>query len=540
MGLSGNIVIKSIILAFALTLLSCSKSEDKPNIVLIMADDMGFSDIGCYGGEIETPNLDRLASEGIRFIQFYNNARCCPTRAALLTGLYPHQAGLGHMVDGVVRDGGYYGEINRNCVTIAEVLGSSGYSTYMSGKWHVSRSVRPEDKRNWPLQRGFDDFFGTITGAGSFYDPATLTHMNEPIEANSGFYYTDAISDTACAFIESHCRKRKEIPFFLYVAYTAPHWPLHAPDEVIQKYQKLYEQGWDLLRQKRFDRLKELGIMGYDLVLSDRDSRVPEWKSVEEKEWQARRMATYAAQVDIMDQGIGRIVQTLREEKQLDNTLILFLSDNGGCAEGWNSETEWVRRYAPEFNFDGVELQFGNNPSIIPGPDSTYASYETEWSNLSNTPFRWYKHYGHEGGVASPFIMHWPNSLDDKNSLRNQVTGIIDIMATIVDVTGAEYPELYNGNAIIPMEGLSLIDAAINNSPLDRDAYYFEHEWNRYIRKGKWKLVALWNGDWELYDMEKDRTELNDLSDEYPQLVEELRDEWERWAWRTGVLPNDR
>jgi len=184
-----------------------------------------------------------------------------------------------------------------------------------------------------------------------------------------------------------------------------------------------------------------------------------------------------------------------------------------------------------------VELYFGNHPAIIPGADTTYSSYETEWANLSNTPFRWYKHYGHEGGVASPFIMHWPEKLEDKNSLRKQITGIIDIMATIVDATGTKYPELYNGNAIIPLEGLSLMDAAINNAPVDRDAYYFEHEWNRYIRKGKWKLVALGNSDWELYNMEIDRTELNDLSDQYPDLVKELKDDWERWAWRTGVLP---
>jgi len=537
MVLSEKKIVLFFTLAFALYTISCTNNDDKPNIILIMADDMGFSDIGCYGGEIETPNLDLLASEGIRFTQFYNNARCCPTRAALLTGLYPHQTGLGHMVDGVVREGGYYGEITRNCLTIAEVLRSSGYSTYMSGKWHVSRSTTAENKSNWPLQRGFDRFFGTITGAGSYYDPSTLTLMNEPVKAGPDFYYTNAISDSACMFIREHGIVNPDKRFFLYVAYTAPHWPLHAPEHTINKYQDIYEQGWDKLRDIRFKKQKELGIFEENLEMSARDTRVPSWELVQEKEWQARRMATYAAQVEIMDQGIGQIVETLREEKQLENTLIFFLSDNGGCAEGWNPETQWVRRYAPECNFDGVELHFGNKPSIIPGPDTTYSSYETEWANLSNTPFRWYKHYGHEGGVASPFIMHWPEVLDDKNSLRKQVAGIIDIMATIVDVTGAEYPELYNGNTIIPLEGLSLVNAAINNSPVDREAYYFEHEWNRYIRKGKWKLVALGNGEWELYDMEIDRTELNDLSDQYPELVQELKDDWEIWAWRTGVLP---
>ena len=320
MVLSVKNIVPLFILAYALSLISCNKNDDKPNIVLIMADDMGFSDIGCYGGEIETPNLDMLASEGIRFTQFYNNARCCPTRAALLTGLYPHQTGLGHMVDGVVRPGGYYGEITRSCVTIAEVLGASGYSTYMSGKWHVSRSTSSADKSNWPVQRGFDRFFGTITGAGSFYDPSTLTVMNEPVKAGPGFYYTDAISDTACMFLREHDRDNTDKPFFIYVAYTAPHWPLHAPDETINKYQEMYEEGWDILRKTRFAKQKELGIFGKNLEMSERDLRVPSWESVEEKEWQARRMATYAAQVDIMDQGIGRIVETLREEKPVSYT----------------------------------------------------------------------------------------------------------------------------------------------------------------------------------------------------------------------------
>mgnify|MGYP001089681393 CR=1 FL=1 len=529
---------KVVLISFMIALIaSCTKNIERPNIILIMADDMGFSDIGYYGGEIETPNLDRLASEGIRFTQFYNNARCCPTRASLLTGLYPHQTGLGHMVDGVVREGGYYGEINRNCVTIAEVLGASGYSTYMSGKWHVSRSVTPEDKSNWPLQRGFDRFFGTITGAGSFYNPATLTLMNEPVNAKKGFYYTDAISDTACAFIQNHMYISPDKPFFLYVAYTAPHWPLHAPEEIINKYQELYEKGWDVLRQERYDKLLEMGIIDKKIKLSPRDKNVTAWEAVKEKKWQARRMATYAAQVDIMDNGIGRIIKTLENTNQLANTIIFFLSDNGGCAEGWTAETEWVRRYAPEANFDNVKLHFGNKPGIIPGSDTTYSSYETEWANLSNTPFRWYKHYGHEGGVASPFIIHWPEKIKNLNGLRHQVSGIIDIMATIVDITGAEYPETYNGNAIIPLEGISLYEAATDNSSTGRESYCFEHEWNRYIRKGKWKLVALYNGDWELYDMGNDRTELNNLADKYPDLVNDLKDEWERWAWRTGVMP---
>lgn len=517
-----------------------TREANRPNVIVIMADDMGFSDIGSYGGEISTPALDNLASEGIRFTQFYNNARCCPSRAALLTGLYPHQTGLGGMVDGVIRDGGYSGEISRNTVTIAEALGEAGYKSYMSGKWHVSRSSTPDDKSNWPLQRGFDRYFGTITGAGSFYDPGTLTWMNDPVKATPGFYYTDAISDSAAMFINDHGKTGKDDPFFLYVAYTAPHWPLHAPEEVINKYEDLYSAGWDRLREERMIRLKESGIIGEDIVLSERDRRVLPWDSVPEKEWQVRRMATYAAMVEIMDQGIGRIVEALENNGMKENTLVFFLSDNGGCAEGWNMQTEWIRRYGPTHTFDGVEVRFGNDPSIMPGPDSTYTSYSTEWANLSNTPFRWYKHYGHEGGVASPLIMNWPEGLNEGNALRRQVSGIIDIMATILEVTGADYPELYNGNAIIPIEGVSLFGAAADNKPIDREALYFEHEGNRYIRKGEWKLVSLGNREWELYDMEKDRSETNNLAADYPQLVKEMKDEWERWAWRTGVLPKPR
>lgn len=516
---------------------SCVRSPEKPNIILIMADDMGYSDIGCYGGEVNTPNINRLAEEGVIFSQFYNSARCCPTRAALLTGLYPHQAGLGHMVDGVVRDGGYYGELNNSSLTIAEVLSASGYSTYMSGKWHVSRSVLPGDKHNWPMQRGFQRFFGTITGAGSFYDPATLTSMNTPIKAGKGFYYTDAISDTAVVYIKDHIETKEKKPFFLYVAYTAPHWPLHAPESEIEKYEDIYLQGWDKLRQDRFTKMKKLDIINEQITLSDRHEGIADWSDVDNKEWQARRMAVYAAQIDIMDQGIGRIVSILEHNEELDNTLILFLADNGGCAEDWDSETEWIRRYAPKVNHNGEPLQFGNNPDIVPGPDNTYSSYTKEWANLSNTPFRWFKHYGHEGGVATPFIMHWPEGIEAQQDIRRQVSGVIDILPTILSVSGAKYPEMHNGNNITPVAGISLIDAARFNLDLDRDSYFFEHEWNRSIRKGKWKLVALWDGDWELYNMETDRTETENLAIEYPDIVITLAEEWEGWAWRTGVLP---
>ncbi|MEC9092570.1 MAG: sulfatase-like hydrolase/transferase, partial [Planctomycetota bacterium] len=309
-------------------------SDSRPNVIIMMADDMGFSDIGCYGGEIRTPALDGLAKNGVRFTQFYNTGRCCPTRAALLSGLYSHQAGVGWMMADNGHDG-YRGELNRNCLSIAEVLKTAGYATYMSGKWHVTKDVRPDgDKSNWPRQRGFDRFFGTIHGAGSFFDPNSLTLENTQIAPKENFYYTDAISDQAIQYIDEHDRNN---PFFMYVAYTAPHWPMHALPEDIQRYKGRYDDGWDALRGQRFARQKQMGLIDKNWKLTPRDEGVPVWPQEKEKDWQIRRMEVYAAMVDRMDLGIGRIVNKLKEEDQLDNTLILFLADNGGCAEEYGS-----------------------------------------------------------------------------------------------------------------------------------------------------------------------------------------------------------
>ncbi|MBN1846876.1 MAG: sulfatase-like hydrolase/transferase, partial [Sedimentisphaerales bacterium] len=283
----------------------------RPNIILIMSDDMGYSDIGCYGSEIETPNLDALAANGLRFTQFYNTARCCPTRASLLTGLYPHQAGIGHMMEDR-KLAGYRGDLNPNCLTIAEVLKLAGYRTYMTGKWHVTPCRRDQlSKHNWPCQRGFDRFFGTIHGAGSFYDPNTLTRDNEFIVPDEDFYYTDAISDNAVRFLQDHHNSDGDRPFFLYVAYTAAHWPLHALPKDIAKYRGKYDQGWDALRRQRLERMVELGLVDAKWRLSERDESVPAWQDARRKDWHARRMEVYAAMIDNMDQGIGRIVKTL-------------------------------------------------------------------------------------------------------------------------------------------------------------------------------------------------------------------------------------
>ena len=518
-------------------------SGSRPNIVLIMADDMGFSDIGCYGGEIRTPNLDRLADSGLRFTHFHNTARCCPTRASLLTGLYPHQAGIGHMMADRGTDG-YRGDLNKNCVTIAEVLGLAGYSTYMSGKWHVTRFLENNGpKHNWPLQRGFDRFFGTITGAGSFWEPMTISSGNDHLKAlPEGFYYTDAISDHAVQFIREHHKDKPDAPFFLYIPYTAPHWPLHAKERDIAKYKGKYDKGWDRLRAERYERMIAMGIIDPFWKLTRRDHRVPPWEEAENKEWQARRMEVYAAQVDSMDQGIGRIIRELENQRLLDNTLILFLSDNGGCAEEiTDSWRAWIigggEYVGTAKTQDGKLIQIGNDPAYMPGPYDTYQSYGIPWANVSNTPFRLYKHWVHEGGVATPLIVHWPDRLKAHGKFRRQHGHLIDIMATCVDVAGASYPAEFKGQPITPMEGRSLVPA-FGDNPIDREALYFEHERNRAVLAGEWKLVARGeDGPWELYDVAKDRTETVDLAAQFPGKVEEMAKMWQAWAERTGVIP---
>jgi len=527
--------------AAALTMPGCTNAFQslggkgkRPNIILIMADDMGYSDIGCYGGEIRTPNLDRLAAGGLRFTQFYNTARCCPTRASLMTGLYQHQTGVGHMMNDRGYDG-YRGDLNNRCVTIAEVLKQAGYSTYMSGKWHVTKSVKPDgDKHNWPLQRGFDRFFGTIHGAGSFYDPYSLTRDNTQIHPDSDdFYYTNAISDNAVKFIREHTASN---PFFMYVAYTAPHWPMHALPRDIAKYKGRYARGWDALRAQRHKRMIEMGIVEGKWKLTERDSRVPPWEQAENKQWHQRRMEVYAAMVDCLDQGIGRIVSELKAGNagSFENTLIFFLADNGGCAE--EILPTWKGLHFPETTRDGRPVRQGNDPSVMPGPEDTYQSYGIPWANASNTPFRLYKHWVHEGGIATPLIAHWPSNMKARGELCHQPGHLIDIMVTCIDVAGAKYPSRYKGHKITPMEGKSLLPA-FDNKPIELQALYWEHEGNRAIRKGKWKLVSKYPGRWELYDLEADRTELNNLADKHPGLVRELAAMYNAWSKRSLVVP---
>ena len=520
--------------------------SDRPNIVIMLNDDMGFSDIGCYGGEIETPNLDRLAAGGLRYTQFYNTARCSPSRASLLTGLHPHQTGIGILTYSTGPEG-YAGNLSRNSVTIAEVLKQRGYRTYLSGKWHVASSLtQPSDA--WPLQRGFDEFFGTIIGAGSFYNPNTLTRDNDNIEAeaerDASFFYTDAISDQAVEFIRKHEREDPEAPFFMYVAYTAPHWPLHAHEQDIAKYKGRFDAGWDRLREERLARLVKSGIIHPSWQLTERDPTQPPFDEADHRDWRLRCMEVYAAQIDRMDQGIGRVIAALEETGRFENTLIVFLSDNGGCAEDIPPGVT-ARELVDELMIAkattraGEPVRFGNYPEIMPGGEDTYQSYGTAWANLSNTPFRLYKHWVHEGGIATPLILHWPRGIAQAGELRHRPGQLTDIMATVLDVSGATYPDMHQGHAVPPCEGESLVRSFASDDR-ERGPLFWEHEGNAAVRVGKWKLVRKYPGPWELYDTEADRTEMHDLAERHPQRVAEMSALYAAWAERCGVIPREK
>jgi arylsulfatase A-like enzyme len=501
-------------------------ASERPSIVIIMADDMGFSDIGSYGGEIRTPNLDRLAHNGLRFSQFYNAARCCPTRAALLTGLYPHQAGVGHMVQDRGRPG-YLGRLNERCVTIAEVLGAAGYQTIMSGKWHVTPydySAEPQLHRDsWPTRRGFRHFFGTLAGAGSYFTPVSLMERERFIEPGEGFYYTDAINDYAARRVA----EAEPGPLFLYVAHVAPHWPLHALPEDIELYAGVYDVGWDELRARRHARLLETRLVDPDWPLTPRDDRVPAWSEASDRDWESHRMAVYAAQVDRMDRGIGRIVEALERTGRLENTLILFLADNGGCAEIIQG-TDTRHGHFP---------RGGTRPEIRPGGPDTYAAYGVGWANASNTPFRLYKQWVHEGGIASPLVAHWPKGIADRGAIRQQVGHVVDLMATSLDIAGVEYPTEFQGRAITPLEGISLVPAFADETLVRPQGLFWEHMGHRAVRIGDWKLVAERGQPWELYNLRADRTETEDLAERSPERVRTLVEAWEAWAERARVEP---
>ena len=526
---------------------------EKPNILLILADDMGFSDIGCYGSEIRTPTLDALGEGGLRYTQMYNSARCCPSRAALLTGLNPHQAGVGWMTTTLPdTTDAYQGYLNDRCVTIAEVLRGAGYRTFLSGKWHVGNAYDAQRPDTWragepgwptPTQRGFDDFFGTLDGAGSFWNPHSLMAGESYIRPDSpDFYYTDAIGDNAVARIESALAANAPspfpFPFFGYVAFTAPHWPLHAPEEEVARYASLYRCGWDAIRTARHESQRDSGLVDRRWTISPRD---PESWSFDESrypDWEALRMAVYAAQIDRMDQAIGRMVSTLQNHDALANTLIFFLSDNGGCAEFLQEDT--LAPAPHRYNMptvDGRPMRVGNLPHLKPGPADTFMSYDLPWANASNTPFRRYKSWVHEGGISTPFIAHWPDGIAGASVFHSPVH-ITDIMPTCVEVAGARYPDSAGEHAIQPMEGVSLAPSFRDDHWQRGQPIWFEHEGNRAVRDGPWKLVNRHPGRWELYNIDDDRTEQNNLVESERHRVRNMTAYWERQADRVGYAPN--
>ncbi|MDO5980198.1 arylsulfatase [Flavivirga spongiicola] len=508
---------------------NCEKKEkiekDKPNIIVIMADDIGYSDLGCYGGEIATPNLDLLAKNGIRFNKIYNSSRCCPTRASLLTGLYPHNAGIGGMTVAAGKEGPegpYQGYLSRKSVTIAEALSASGYNSYLSGKWHVGEGIE-----NWPLKRGFKRYFGLISGASSYFEVIKNQERKRQMVLDSlpweppakGFYMTDAITDYAIEWMHD-ADKTKETPFFLYVAYTAPHWPLHALPEDIAKYKGTYNIGWDSLRLRRFKKLKDLHLIDAHAQLSKRPNSIPAWEDVDNKEDWVRRMEVYAAMVDRMDQGVGKIIETLKSQGQLENTLILFLSDNGGSDEN-------------------IESRGLNDPEISIGDQGSYAAYCAPWANLSNTPFRFFKKSTYEGGIASPFIAHWPNEIKNKGSIINQLGSVTDLLPTFLDIANTTYPLKYNGHNIKPTNGISLLPALKSNISTNREALFWEHEGSKAVRQGKWKGVTNSASEWELYDMYNDPSEINNLAEVYQDTLDVLVEKYNHWANEIGINPQN-
>jgi arylsulfatase A-like enzyme len=506
-----------------------AQSNDRPNIVLIMADDMGFSDIGCFGSEIETPNIDRLSHGGVRLTHFYNTGRCCPSRASILTGLYPHQADIGHMA-GDLEVSGYRDRLSNHAVTLAEVLGAAGYHTIMAGKWHLG--WRDEGS---PTARGFQHFYGTRGYIDSYYTivPRTEIYLNDEIVLPVGqqptnhlkpdeeWYTTDVFTDYALHFIDE-VRKQDDHPFFLYLAYNAPHFPLHAKREDIGKYRGRYRDGWQRFREDRYQRLVELGVLKDSWSLSP--LAVPDWETLTEKQRDDMdfKMALFAAIVDRLDQNVGRVIEHLQSIGELENTLILFLSDNGGTKEtglfGIKGDENTVENYDQWARKGGWTSSYGEG-----------------WASLSNAPFRRYKRENHEGGISAPFIAHWPKRISAAGQLRHQPAHLIDVMPTLIEVSGAAYPTELGGNKIQPNEGRSLLPI-FDHDRGEQRILYWEHEGNRAVRDGDWKLVGQRNGPWELYDIARDRTELKNLAESHREKFAELKGKWDAWADKVGVL----
>lgn len=529
----------------------------RPNIILVMADDLGYSDIGCYGGEIKTPNLDKLAQSGLRFTNCYNMGRCCPTRASMLTGLYPHQAGIGKMT---FNEGepGYRGQLNEHTVTVAEALRTAGYQTGMVGKWHISETVERPDKaeqlkwlahqadygdfaerNSYPSGRGFEKFYGTIWGVVDYFDPFSLVHGKEPVKTvPRDFYYTNAIGDTAVSFVNQFSKSDK--PFFMYVAYTAPHWPVQALPEDIKKYENVYKDGWQALRKRRYDRLVALKLI--DPATTPLPAFMfpkKDWATNPTREWDARAMAVHAAMVDRMDQNIGHLVAELKRTKQFDNTLLVFLADNGASPE---DPTE----FGPGFDRagstrSGQPVAFPRQKEVLPSGELVHAGIGEVWAHSLNTPYRYYKAKQHEGGIKTPFIVHWPQGVQQPGRLVSEPVHVIDFMRTFLDLGQGSYPATYAGRSITPSPGKSFVplltSAKAPAQPLHSELFW-EHFGAAALREGNWKIVRLTPTEpWELYDLGHDHSETKNLASQNAIRVAAMNQRWQQLAQEYQVFP---
>jgi len=504
----------SILLSICVPVFYCDTDAaelPRPNILLVMVDDMGFSDLGCYGGEIDTPHLDRLAADGLRFTQFYNTGRCWPTRASLMTGLYPHEAGHANR-RGPKAPPAYRGNTRDVAPFVSELLREQGgYRTYHVGKWHLNAGGKMAGK-TWPLDRGFERSYA-IKRQDNFFNPVELLDegqsVKRPGDDDPDYYVTDAFTDRAISYLKEHAGERAEEPFFLYLAHTAPHFPLHARAEDVAWFRGRYREGWDAIRRQRHARMKEMGILTGEL--SPRDEVAMAWDSLtkEEQDMWDGRMACHAAMIYRVDVGIGKILEALEENGQLENTLVLFLSDNGASAE-------YILRGD------------GHDPSAPLGSGETYRCLEVGWANASNTPFRQHKIWVHEGGISTPLIAHWPAGIEARGELTHQPGHVIDIVPTLLELAGVAPPE--------KMTGLSLAPILRGEERSGHDAIYWEHEGNRALRRGEWKLVSEFGKDWELYRIREDRAEMNDLAKQKPEVAEAMKQVWQEWADRVGVV----
>ncbi|MBX3443816.1 MAG: arylsulfatase [Planctomyces sp.] len=486
-------------------------AAERPNILIILADDLGYSDLGCYGGEIETPHIDGLAAEGLRYSQFYNTARCWPSRAALMTGLYPHQAGMA-MIYGRDAPAAYRGVMPPGTELISERLAPLGYRSYHAGKWHLNGPA-PDPATTLPLARGFVRSYA-VMGHDNYFAPRSVLDDGLPVpEFPDDYYVTDAISDRMVACLQQHAIAHEDQPFFGYLAYTAPHFPLHARAEDVATWLGRFREGWDISRARRLEHLRREGLL--DCGLSPRDPEARAWDELTEDDqaiWDAR-MAVYAAMIASMDRGIGRVLEQIDAMGAADDTLVMFLSDNGASAE-------YIIRGE------------GDDPAAPPGSRGSYKCLEIGWANAANAPLRMTKIWTHEGGISTPLVVRWPRGISARGEVRHDVGHLIDILPTLLELTGAGAAA--EGARELP--GRSLLSSFQGEAQPPRGPLFWEHQGNKALRDGDWKIVAEFEGDWELYDLGTDRSETVDLASRHPEIVTRLAKEWSRLAAEYGVV----